>query len=63
MDYEKQLESQNSHSNESQKLLCTLCPGQSFKHNNILKIHVDKYHNLSTSSIFSSSRFNHKIAY
>jgi hypothetical protein len=49
--------SQNSHSSGSQKLPCTLCPGKSYKDNNRLKIHVDKYHidnNLSTSSTFSS---------
>jgi hypothetical protein len=58
MDYEKQFGSQNSHSSGSQKLPCTVCPGKSFKDNNKLKIHVDKYHidnNLSTSSTFSST--------
>jgi hypothetical protein len=57
MDYEKQFRSQNSHSSGSQRLLCTLCPGKSFKDNNRFQIHVDKYHidinffYLSTDSI------------
>jgi hypothetical protein len=58
MDYEKQFGSQNSHSSGSQRLPCTRCPGKSFKDNNRLKIHVDKYHidrKLSTSSAFSST--------
>jgi hypothetical protein len=57
MDYEKHFGSQDSHSSGFQRLPCILCPGQSFKDNNRLKIHVDKYHinnNLSTSSTFSS---------
>jgi hypothetical protein len=57
MDYEKHFGSQDSHSSGFQRLPCILCPGQSFKGNNRLKIHVDKYHinnNLSTSSTFSS---------
>jgi hypothetical protein len=40
MDYEKQLDSQNSHFSGSQRLPCTQCPGKSFKDNNRLKIHV-----------------------
>jgi hypothetical protein len=57
MDYEKHFGSQDSHSCGFQRLPCILCPGQSFKDNNKLKIHVDKCHinnNLSTSSTFSS---------
>jgi hypothetical protein len=57
MDYEKHFRSQDSHSSGFQRLPCILCPGQSFKDNNSLKIHVDKYHinnNLSTSFTFSS---------
>jgi hypothetical protein len=57
MDYEKQFGSEDSHPGGSQRLPCTLCPGKSFKDNNRLKIHVDKYHvdsNLSTSSTSST---------
>jgi hypothetical protein len=58
MDYEKQSGSQDSQPDGSQRLRCTLCPGKSFKDNNRLKIHVDKYHvdnNLSTFSTSSST--------
>jgi hypothetical protein len=58
MDYEKQFGSEDSYPGGSQRLPCTLCPGKSFKDNNRLKIHVDKYHvdnNLSTSSTSSST--------
>jgi hypothetical protein len=58
MDYEKQSGSEDSQPDGSQRLRCTLCPGKSFKDNNRLKIHVDKYHvdnNLSTSSTSSST--------
>jgi hypothetical protein len=58
MDYEKQSGSEDSQPDESQRLRCTLCPGKSFKDNNRLKIHVDKYHvdnNLSASSTSSST--------
>jgi hypothetical protein len=58
MDYEKQSGSQDSQPDGSQRLRCTLCPGKSFKDNNTLKIHVDKYHvdnNLSTFSTSSST--------
>ncbi|CAH1364935.1 unnamed protein product, partial [Tenebrio molitor] len=44
MDYEKQSGSEDSQPDGSQRLSCTLCPGKSFKDNNRLKIHVDKYH-------------------
>jgi hypothetical protein len=57
MDYEKQSGSEDSQPDGSQRLRCTLCPGKSFKDNNRLKIHVDKYHvdnNLSTSSTSST---------
>jgi hypothetical protein len=43
MDYEKQSGSQDSQPDGSQRLRCTLCPGKTFKDNNRLKIHVDKY--------------------
>jgi hypothetical protein len=52
MDYEKQSGSEDSQPDVSQRLRCTLCRGKSFKDNNRLKIHVDRYHvdnNLSTS--------------
>jgi hypothetical protein len=55
MDYEKQSGSEDSQPDGSQR---SLCPGKSFKDNNRLKIHVDKYHvdnNLSTSSTSSST--------
>jgi hypothetical protein len=58
MDYEKQSGLEDSQPDGSQRLCCTLCPGKSFKDNNRLKIHVDKYHvdnNLSTSSTYSST--------
>jgi hypothetical protein len=58
MDNEKQFGSQSSHFSGYQRLPCTLCPGKSFKDNNRLKIHVDKYYidnNLSNSSTFSST--------
>jgi hypothetical protein len=42
--YEKQSGSEDSQPDGSQRLRCTLCPGKSFKDNNRLKIHVDKYH-------------------
>jgi hypothetical protein len=57
MDYEKQSGSEDSQPDGSQRLRCTLYPGKSFKDNNRLKIHVDKYHvdnNLSTSSTSST---------
>jgi uncharacterized C2H2 Zn-finger protein len=54
MDYEKQSGSQDSQPDGSQRLRCTLCPGKSFKDNNRLKIHIDKYH-VDNNLTFSTS--------
>jgi hypothetical protein len=55
MDYEEQSGSQDSQPDGSQRLRCTLCPGKTFKDNNRLKIHVDKYHVDNNLSTFSTS--------